>query len=75
MDRYIAIPGQSLAYVLGCLELRETRAAAERRLGEAFDVRAFHDAVLGGGMRPLPEVRRDVERWVSETRDSAIAGR
>lgn len=64
IDRYLAIPGQSLAYVLGYLELAGMREAAARELGEAFDVGRFHDIVLGSGVRPLPAVGRDVEAWV-----------
>lgn len=65
VDRYLAIPGQSLAYVLGFLELREMRRFAEAELGDRFDVRVFHDVVLREGVRPLANVRRDVERWVA----------
>jgi uncharacterized protein (DUF885 family) len=52
-DRYIAAPGQALAYMVGRLEIQRLRAAAERRLGERFDIRAFHDTLLGSGALPL----------------------
>ncbi|MDX1661849.1 MAG: DUF885 domain-containing protein [Gemmatimonadota bacterium] len=64
VDRYLAIPGQSLAYVLGFLEIRDIRRDAEAALGDRFDVRVFHDVVLRDGIRPLADVRRDVEAWV-----------
>lgn len=65
VDRYLALPGQSLAYVLGYLELREARRTAEAALGERFDVRDFHDVVLRDGVRPLAEVQEDVEAWIA----------
>ncbi|MFW6078049.1 MAG: DUF885 domain-containing protein [Gemmatimonadota bacterium] len=65
VDRYVAIPGQSLAYMLGHLDFRRMRREARDRLGERFDIREFHDIVLTPGRRPLPEVAADVERWAS----------
>ncbi|HEX2766112.1 MAG TPA: DUF885 domain-containing protein [Candidatus Limnocylindria bacterium] len=62
VDRYIAWPGQALAYKLGQLELLRLRAEARERLGDRFDIRAFHDAVLGGGALPLPALRTAVEQ-------------
>jgi uncharacterized protein (DUF885 family) len=64
VDRYIAWPGQALAYKLGEREIRGLRAEAERRLGPAFDLRAFHDVVLGGGAVSLPVLRDQVDAWV-----------
>jgi uncharacterized protein (DUF885 family) len=67
VDRYISWPGQATAYMLGTLEIRDVRSEAERRLGSRFDIRAFHDHVLGNGGVTLPMMRRQVERWIEET--------
>jgi uncharacterized protein (DUF885 family) len=61
VDRYIAWPGQALAYKVGQLELLRLRDEARRRQGERFDIRAFHDAVLDSGALPLPVLRQIVE--------------
>ena len=65
VDRYIAWPGQALAYKLGELEIRRVRADAETRLGAAFDLRAFHDALLGAGAVSLPVLRDQIDAWVA----------
>jgi uncharacterized protein (DUF885 family) len=65
IDRYIAWPGQALAYKLGQLEILELRAEARKRLGPRFDVRAFHDALLSHGAIPLPVLRGAMEEWMS----------
>ena len=64
IDRYIAIPGQALSYMLGRLEIESLRAEAETRLGDAFDIKAFHRTVLGSGSVPLGTLRRLVEEWI-----------
>ena len=74
VDRYIAWPGQALAYKIGEREIRRLRAEAERRLGPRFDLRAFHDVVLGGGAVSLPVLREEVEGWIVETAARAPAG-
>jgi len=65
VDRYIAIPGQALSYMLGRLEIESLRAEAETRLGETFDIKAFHRTVLGSGSLPLGTLRRLVEEWIN----------
>jgi uncharacterized protein (DUF885 family) len=62
VDRYIAYVGQALAYKLGQLEILRLRDEARDRLGDRFDIRRFHDVVLGEGALPLPVLRRVVER-------------
>lgn len=64
IDRYIGWPGQALAYKTGELAISRIRADAERRLGDKFDVRAFHDKVLEAGAIPLPLLEKRVEEWI-----------
>jgi uncharacterized protein (DUF885 family) len=64
-DRYIAAPGQALAYMVGRLEIQRVRAEAERALGDRFDIRSFHDAVLGNGPLPLRVLDEVVRGWVA----------
>jgi uncharacterized protein (DUF885 family) len=63
VDRYITDPGQALAYLIGKLAILALRAAAERAHGDRFDVRAFHDAVLGDGAVTLPVLAMRVGAW------------
>ncbi len=65
VDRYIAIPGQALSYKLGQLEILRLRRDAEQRLGTRFDIRGFHDTVLGSATVSLPVLGSLVEAWVT----------
>jgi uncharacterized protein (DUF885 family) len=65
VDRYIAWPGQALAYKLGQLEILKLREEARQKLGDKFDIRAFHDEVLGNGALPLDVLDSEVKFWVN----------
>ncbi|HWO63095.1 MAG TPA: DUF885 domain-containing protein [Umezawaea sp.] len=65
VDRYVETPAQALAYMVGRLEIQRLRGGAELRMGDAFDLRAFHDLVLGGGPLPMAVLADVVERWSS----------
>jgi len=63
-ERFMAIPGQALAYKIGQLKIREIRDKAEQRLGDKFDVKAFHTEVLRDGAMPLSMLEAKIDRWV-----------
>ena len=64
-DRYIAWPGQALTYMIGCREIVKLRAEIAARDGSAFDLKAFHDAILGHGSLPLATLSRELPNWVA----------
>jgi uncharacterized protein (DUF885 family) len=64
-ERYIAIPGQALAYKIGQLKIRELRTRSEKALGEKFDIKAFHAQVLEDGELPLSVLETKIDRWVA----------
>jgi prolyl oligopeptidase len=66
IDRYISWPGQALAYKIGQLKMLELRRKAEQALGNDFDIKAFHDALLGGGALPMEILETRMNRWLSE---------
>jgi len=65
VDRYVSWPGQALSYKIGEITIRDLRARAERQLGPRFDLRAFHDAVLGLGSVPLGLLEERIAAWIA----------
>jgi uncharacterized protein (DUF885 family) len=71
IDRYILMPGQALAYKIGQLKILALRDRAERQLGEDFDIRAFHDHLLGAGALPLDLLEQRMDAWLAIQRSAA----
>jgi len=67
--RYFILPGQATSYKIGMLKILELREKARNELGDKFDIRAFHDAVLGGGALPLPILERVINDWIEASKD------
>jgi uncharacterized protein (DUF885 family) len=66
IQRYIAGPGQATAYKIGMMQFLELREQARKELDDGFEIREFHDIVLGAGALPMPILRSQVERWIEE---------
>ncbi len=73
IDRYIGNPGQALAYKVGQLKIQELRDTAEQTLGKRFDIRAFHDELLGAGALPLDLLEVRMDRWLTRKLRSTSA--
>ena len=67
IERYIAMPGQATAYMIGKLRIVELREMAREALGADFDIRAFHDAVLRTGAVPLDQLEANIKRLINTT--------
>ncbi|MGE0180089.1 MAG: DUF885 family protein [Sphingomonas sp.] len=68
VNRYISMPGQALSYMIGAIRMAELRERAERALGERFDIRRFHDALLRNGSLPLDLLEEEIDRWIAAER-------
>ena len=71
VDRYIAWPGQALAYKTGQLKILELRNRAQKALGSKFDIRAFHDEVLDAGALPLDVLDERITAWIASRKPAA----
>ena len=69
--RYLVLPGQATAYKIGMIEIQRLRALAETELGDQFDIRKFHDVILGGGAMPLELLERQVMTWIEGSKKAA----
>ncbi|SEA45701.1 DUF885 domain-containing protein [Microbulbifer marinus] len=75
IDRYLVWPGQALAYKLGQLKIKELRTKAEEQLGSNFDIRAFHDQLLGAGAVPLNVLESRMDDWIEAQNGSSAASK
>jgi uncharacterized protein (DUF885 family) len=72
IERYILNPGQATSYKIGMITIQRLRAEAKAALGEKFDIRTFHDAVLDGGALPLPVLEAKIRRWIEAEKKIAV---
>src|SRR5206468_7796854 len=68
IERYMAWPGQALAYKTGALKILELRAKAQKALGPKFSYQKFHEVVLGDGTLPLPILEQQVDKWIAKSK-------
>ena len=68
VDRYVAIPGHALAYKIGALKIQNLKEKAQAALGDKFDIRDFHEQILGSGALPLPVLTEKIDRWIAANR-------
>jgi uncharacterized protein (DUF885 family) len=73
VDRYITTPGQALAYKIGQLEILRLRDEAKQRLGARFDIKAFHDAMLGNGAVALPVLREQIHAYIATAEAGTVS--
>jgi uncharacterized protein (DUF885 family) len=73
IQRYLVNPGQATAYKIGMIRIQDLRRKAETELGDKFDIRGFHDAVLGGGAMPLDLLERRVDGWIAAEKEKQTA--
>ncbi|MEX0998055.1 MAG: DUF885 domain-containing protein [Flavobacteriaceae bacterium] len=71
VQRYMVMPGQATAYKIGMIKIQELRQKAESELGDAFDIKGFHDTVLGGGAMPLEILERRVNQWIDSQKSTS----
>ncbi len=70
VQRYLVLPGQATSYKIGMLRILELRKKAEEELGDDFDIRGFHDTILGGGSVPLDILEQQIDQWIAAVKDS-----
>lgn len=71
VQRYMVMPGQATSYKIGMLKIQDLRKKAETELGDAFDIKGFHDTILGGGAMPLEILERRVDQWIASKKETA----
>ena len=70
VQRYYVLPGQATSYKIGMIRIQELRAKAEEELGDKFDIRGFHDTILGGGSVPLSILETRVDQWIESVKEA-----